>query len=844
MAFTFYVDYEEGDNRRGGTSFNVLASGSDGATNGARNLHSATATFTPDMVGHLVALRLDVDWWDYDMIQAYVDAHNVTLYSDEGLYDAWGVKSGMQFAVGGRWKSTNAEATQEYASPWNMWAPPDCWAGETRVKATEYPVSLGSATWANGNALVTFADPFCAEIHRLSAVWTAAANNSTVSTTTFETHVDAAQSVLIFNSNQANIALNTKSAYMTLGAALDLSGWGAISFWMSRVYSGTMGDTRICLCSDATGDVIVADFVLPTVPLYGVMFPVLLDFGGPLPASVQSVAIYTGLATKPAASQRLYLNNLIAVKPPGDPKAFSVGHLVGKVNNAYWQASTPFSLNDKRKPTPPNRNGFRYKATTAGTTGVTEPVWPMGVGATVVDGTVTWTCDDLEDTWWPILGVESPTSLTIYHGYYFASASATGRNDVFLESETCETRVRAAFELGVQGTNLPRIISATTVDNHRGVHSGGWNRTDMSVMDGESWFSAVRQSASTAYALDLISGCVSKNFGIVRSTRAVSAPTSDGAAYVQDVHANGNTYGMLLGTSDGPSKMRGISLNGNIYGMGYSLATQIGGIEATVELFIDQLMCDNNSSFGALATSRMNRNWRTRKNPVNIRFPSHPKPPVIEIQNLVGRKAAVAGTSVYIEPKITPMYSGIYLKNPDFDFPCLDVKEYSSWPFYPVIFDNLNGSADMRLVYDGDSSNDIYNTYIQQETGANRHTLTGRAWRVQIGTANIYSQLKSVSQEFKVALQGGAATIVSIWVRRDSAALAMRWVLGAGFASGVVEDIEDFATGTLGAYEQLSITVTPDNSCVGVFKLQMYYDAALGAFTAPLVGYFDDLGVV
>lgn len=37
-------------------------------------------------------------------------------------------------------------------------------------------------------------------------------------------------------------------------------------------------------------------------------------------------------------------------------------------------------------------NGSLYQATTAGTTGTTEPAWPTGAGGTVTDGTVTWTC--------------------------------------------------------------------------------------------------------------------------------------------------------------------------------------------------------------------------------------------------------------------------------------------------------------------------------------------------------------------------------------------------------------------------------------------------------------------
>jgi len=57
-----------------------------------------------------------------------------------------------------------------------------------------------------------------------------------------------------------------------------------------------------------------------------------------------------------------------------------------------WAAETIYALNGYVRPTTPN--GFCYKCTTAGTSGLTEPGWVAEVGATVNDGTAVWTCEE------------------------------------------------------------------------------------------------------------------------------------------------------------------------------------------------------------------------------------------------------------------------------------------------------------------------------------------------------------------------------------------------------------------------------------------------------------------
>ncbi|RLA91575.1 MAG: hypothetical protein DRG20_00930 [Deltaproteobacteria bacterium] len=56
-----------------------------------------------------------------------------------------------------------------------------------------------------------------------------------------------------------------------------------------------------------------------------------------------------------------------------------------------WQANTSYSVGDEIKATSNKDKGFYFRCTQAGTSGSTEPDWPLP-GNTVTDGTVIWEC--------------------------------------------------------------------------------------------------------------------------------------------------------------------------------------------------------------------------------------------------------------------------------------------------------------------------------------------------------------------------------------------------------------------------------------------------------------------
>jgi len=71
---------------------------------------------------------------------------------------------------------------------------------------------------------------------------------------------------------------------------------------------------------------------------------------------------------------------------------YSAVHALDQLVTTVWAATTAYVVGDLRIPTPGNETGFNYRCTTAGTSGASEPSWPIVPGTSIIDGTAVWTC--------------------------------------------------------------------------------------------------------------------------------------------------------------------------------------------------------------------------------------------------------------------------------------------------------------------------------------------------------------------------------------------------------------------------------------------------------------------
>ena len=106
---------------------------------------------------------------------------------------------------------------------------------------------------------------------------------------------------------------------------------------------------------------------------------------GKFVATVNPQTLWGGTATN--AEFDVYVHSMFAVA-----QVEALYHTM-----ATWGPEQAITQDWYNRPTPTNATGFFYKATTPGTTGTSEPTWPTSIGATIGDGSVTWTCAGIDD---------------------------------------------------------------------------------------------------------------------------------------------------------------------------------------------------------------------------------------------------------------------------------------------------------------------------------------------------------------------------------------------------------------------------------------------------------------
>lgn len=136
---TLFIDYENGNDNYGGTSFAVLASGTDGRIN-STTFSAASANFPNDgsLINQYISIFNGTSYPTY-IITAWISSTSLTIAAISGGTALANQAVDRQYYIGGRWKTISTTgATAARLVP-----------GDTiRIMGSPEPTIVGSGTWS------------------------------------------------------------------------------------------------------------------------------------------------------------------------------------------------------------------------------------------------------------------------------------------------------------------------------------------------------------------------------------------------------------------------------------------------------------------------------------------------------------------------------------------------------------------------------------------------------------------------------------------------------------------------------------------------------------------------
>jgi hypothetical protein len=191
---------------------------------------------------------------------------------------------------------------------------------EIRFAKTPDPTLVGDADWTDLSKIVTLETAVNAIIDMCTAVWTGG-TAAVTSATNAALRKEGSTAVDIV----IGAAFDTgKVAYKTI-AETDYSGYQQISFWMRTTLATTA--LQICLCSDTLGATPVDTLTIPALSTINTWYPITINKGAALGASIKSVAIY---ALVDPGTVTLTIDNIIACKAVGSADSLTLKSLISK----------------------------------------------------------------------------------------------------------------------------------------------------------------------------------------------------------------------------------------------------------------------------------------------------------------------------------------------------------------------------------------------------------------------------------------------------------------------------------------------------------------------------------
>lgn len=840
---TLFIDYEGGNDNYAGTSFALLASGSDGAITSS-TFSSAGASFPNDgsLINQYISIFNGTIYAVYQ-ITAWVSSTSLTITAISGG-TALANTSGRQYYIGGRWQTFSNGATSVRTV-----------SGDTiRVMGSPDPTSLGvNGIWTSKRLQTavsigssTNATPIAVTItsHGYSTGDTVVITGHTTNTNangTWKITVTGANTFTLTGSTGNGVGGATGTCRLATSCVVELAsevtkniashgnrGSGRTAWTASTNVTATL-DTTDFKEGDCADSIAVGASFTTGLAAYKAIGST-LDLSG-----YQQLSFWI----KQTAGT-IGASNAISLKLCSDTAGATPVNTFDIENLIVLNRWVPITINlGSNLGNSIQSVGFYVNTDNAAQTFLISNIIAVKSYSSA-DSLSLWSLigkNTSGEPWYPIQSINGtrvmldcdvnaiPNSTSLNRGYYGTTQTVTT-----YKRETIKTTMTSAATNIVQGINEggSSVSSLLTI-------SGGWDRTNMSsqslqstIFDGRNSFGYGLNVSSRNYLN------ISK-LGFVRYSAGLYGNSTIYSTYNMDVMAGNGVCG-----SQFPNISKCIVSSG-LYVANNTRSLQIQGFANT----ISGVRCISGSNFGiSLEDASTNKvydciNYNQGQGLFATRGVNNYGQNIISsgcnygINSSAGAggnvfKNCILGDSITTDAAANSHSETVFINtlfNSATEF--AGVSSYADLKVYSQNHDNISGY------------HYIYNEFGWiNSTTSTRRTNSGIAWQFNLNSSartitNSYPMYFTVGT---VAVSANSLVTIKAWFQRSDSGMTIGLRVRGNQIAGVPNDITSYMSAAINTWEQISLTFTPTEDGVVEIIAECYGSSAM-------TGYMDDMTI-
>ena len=129
---------------------------------------------------------------------------------------------------------------------------------------------------------------------------------------------------------------------------------------------------------------------------------------------------------------------------------YDPSYVMSVLTSYLWVANTGYEPYQYVRPT--TANGFQYVCVDGGTSGATEPTWPVGIGNTVIDGTCEWKCEKMTARVPFAIGtVDGMPAVTILNAFIEDASITTAQIKDLAADKITAGKIQANVDINLKG---------------------------------------------------------------------------------------------------------------------------------------------------------------------------------------------------------------------------------------------------------------------------------------------------------------------------------------------------------------------------------------------------------